>query len=88
MRKYPRKVSIHGKSFTVKSAKEEAQLLEEAAKKNEEQSAILKGLGDKDSAKRAERKAAMAQGRAQKASQNWFTKLRQDDEQILLLLTA
>lgn len=89
--KYPKRVSVNGKVYTVRSVAEERRLLEELAAQNREQAAILKALGDEVSAKRAEKKAVAVQARVDTvaiAHEQWLAKLRQDDEEILLLLTA
>jgi len=89
--KYPKRVSVNGKVYTVRSVAEERRLLEELAAQNREQAASLKALGDEVSAKRAEKKAVAVQARVDTvaiAHEQWLAKLRQDDEELLLLLTA
>jgi len=89
--KYPKRVYVNGKVYTVRTVAEERRLLEELAAQNREQAAILKALGDEVSAKRAEKKAVAVQARVDTvaiAHEKWLAKLRQDDEELLLLLTA
>lgn len=89
--KYPKRVTVNGKVYTVRTVAEERRLLEEIAAQNREQAAILKALGDEVSAKRAEKKAVAIQARVDTvaiAHEQWLAKLRQDDEELLLLLTA
>jgi hypothetical protein len=89
--KYPKRVTVNGKVYTVRSVAEERRLLEEMASQTREHATILKALGDEVSAKRAEKKAVAVQARIDDvavAYEQWLAKLRQDDEEILLLLTA
>jgi len=86
--RYPKRVSVDGRIYVVKSVAEERELLEEIAAKTRAQAAILKALGDKETAARVEKKATIVQRRVDAtaiAYAAWMAKLLQDDEEILLI---
>jgi len=86
--RYPKRVSVDGRIYVVKSVAEERELLEELAARAREQAAILKALGDKETAARVEKKATIVQQRVDAtaiAYAAWMAKLLQDDEEILLI---
>lgn len=83
--KYPRRISIDRKSYTVKTRQDEEELLKQKADKARDQSKIAKYAGDEVTATRAAKKADRLESRAQSSQNNWNQYLQQEDEEILLI---
>ena len=85
--KYPKRVSVNGRVFVVRSRAEEIELLRQLQEEADDQAAIAKGLGDEVLAKRIKKSAAKIETRVQ-AQESRLARLLRDDEEILLLLSA
>ena len=87
--RYPRKVVIDGVVYSVKSPEDERELLQTIAEKASVGAKILKGLGDEETAKRAQRKAIRIEKRVKKVdnrAEAWLQALRDEDEEILMVI--
>lgn len=87
-RKYPKRVTVKGRVYTVQTAAEEREILRALAEEAREQAKIIEALGDKETAKRAVKFSQSLDNRAELARQaeaQWLAKLLQDDEEILLI---
>jgi len=85
--KYPKRVSVNGRVFVVRSRAEEIELLRQLQQEADDQAAIAKGLGDEVLAKRIKKAAVKIETRVQ-AQESRLARLLRDDEEILLLLSA
>lgn len=87
-RRYPKRVTVKGRVYTVQTAAEEREILRALAEEAREQAKIIEALGDRETAKRAVKFSQSLDSRAELARQaeaQWFAKLLQDDEEILLI---
>ena len=85
--KYPKRVTVDGRFYTVRSRAEELELLRQLTEKANDQAAIAKALGDEVLARRIIKKAKRLETKID-ARADWLARLLQEDEEILLLLTA
>ena len=86
-KKYPKRVTVDGRVYTVRSREEEIALLRRLTEQANDQAAIAKGLGDEVLAKRIKKAAVKIETRMQ-AQESRLARLLRDDEEILLLLSA
>lgn len=85
--KYPKRVTVDGRVYTVKSRAEELALLKRLTEEANTQAAIAKGLGDEVLAKRIIKKAERLEKKIDDRDAI-LRRLLRDDEEILLLLSA
>jgi hypothetical protein len=85
--KYPKRVSVNGRVFVVRSRAEEIELLRQLQQEADDQAAIAKRLGDEVLAKRIKKAVVKIETRVQ-AQESRLARLLRDDEEILLLLSA
>ena len=81
-RKYPRKVMVRGALYTVRNLEEELQLLQAALDRAEYQDAISVQVETAKPVQSIRRRIKKVESERQK----WLAKLRQADEEIILLL--
>jgi hypothetical protein len=86
-KRYPKRVTVDGRVYTVRSREEEIALLRRLTEQANDQAAIAKGLGDEVLAKRIKKAAVKIETRVQ-AQESRLARLLRDDEEILLLLSA
>lgn len=87
-KKYPKRVYINGRAYTVKSEAEEKRLLEQWRQSIEDQAAITENLGETDLAQTIRKKAVRIAARVEAVNGDLYAKLRDEDEEILALLLA
>lgn len=85
--KYPKRVTVDGRVYTVKSRAEELELLRRLTEQANDQASIAKALGDEVLARRIIKKAQRLEIKVD-ARAEMLARLLRDDEEILLLLTA
>jgi len=85
--KYPKRVTVDGRVYTVKSRAEELELLRRLAEQANDQASIAKALGDEVLARRIIKKAQRLEIKVD-ARAEMLARLLRDDEEILLLLSA
>lgn len=85
--KYPKRVTVDGRVYTVRSRAEELELLRQLTEKANDQAAIAKALGDEVLARRIIKKAKRLETKIDTRA-DWLARLLREDEEILLLLTA
>lgn len=86
-RKYPKRVTVDGRVYTVRSREEEIALLRRLTEQVNDQAAIAKGLGDEVLARRIIKKAERLEKKVDERA-ILLQRLLRDDEEILLLLSA
>jgi hypothetical protein len=87
-KKYPRRISVDGRIYNVRSESEEAELLRQMAERASDQAKIARAGGDEVTATRAAKKADKLEARAFTAEEMraaWIKYLQQEDEEILLI---
>lgn len=86
-KKYPKRVTVDGRVYTVRSREEEIALLRRLTEQANDQAAIAKGLGDEVLARRIIKKAERLEKKVDERA-ILLQRLLRDDEEILLLLSA
>ena len=86
-KKYPKRVTVDGRVYTVRSREEEIALLRRLTEQSNDQAAIAKGLGDEVLARRIIKKAERLEKKVDERA-ILLQRLLRDDEEILLLLSA
>lgn len=86
-KKYPKRVTVDGRVYTVRSREEEIELLRRLTEQANDQAAIAKGLGDEVLARRIIKKAERLEKKVDERA-ILLQRLLRDDEEILLLLSA
>jgi hypothetical protein len=86
-KKYPKRVTVDGRVYTVRSREEELALLRRLTEQANDQAAIAKGLGDEVLARRIIKKAERLEKKVDERA-ILLQRLVRDDEEILLLLSA
>lgn len=86
-KKYPKRVTVDGRVYTVRSREEELALLRRLTEQANDQAAIAKGLGDEVLARRIIKKAERLEKKVDERA-ILLQRLLRDDEEILLLLSA
>lgn len=86
-KKYPKRVTVDGRVYTVRSREEELALLRRLTEQANDQAAIAKGLGDEVLARRIIKKAERLEKKVDERA-ILLKRLLRDDEEILLLLSA
>lgn len=86
-KRYPKRVTIDGRVYTVRNRDEELALLRKLTEEANDQAAIAKGLGDEVLARRIIKKAQRLEKKVDERAA-WLQRLLRDDEEILLLLSA
>lgn len=87
-KKYPRRISVDGRVYTVRAQEEEMALLRQMAERARDQAQIAQYAGDEVTATRAAKKADKLEARAFTAEEMqaaWIKYLQQEDEEILLI---
>lgn len=87
-KKYPRRISVDGRVYTVRTQEEEMALLRQMAERARDQAQIAQFAGDEVTATRAAKKADKLETRAFTAEEMrfaWIKYLQQEDEEILLI---
>lgn len=87
-KKYPRRISVDGRVYTVRTQEEEMALLRQMAERARDQAQIAQFAGDEVTATKAAKKADKLEARAFTAEEMrfaWIKYLQQEDEEILLI---
>lgn len=87
-KKYPRRISVDGRVYTVRTQEEEMALLRQMAERARDQAQIAQYAGDEVTATRAAKKADKLEARAftvEEMQAAWIKYLQQEDEEILLI---
>lgn len=87
-KKYPRRISVDGRVYTVRTQEEEMALLRQMAERARDQAQIAQYAGDEVTATRAANKADKLEARAftvEEMQAAWIKYLQQEDEEILLI---